>query len=236
MQPTADTQLSCPELLIVAGISGSGKSTFIKQLKLGRLPDDLILPEGVQDWPVIGSSPQVYPNNVRGLVLHYDMNGRKLYDGRDYRADPALDLVRHARAVTVVNIRPPRTRLVEQLSARESRRQERQRCEQARLIWRLAAPLHGAAEYVMPRPLMKVINRRIPFRDFGKRLEGKRRIYEQPGWLDDMYARWESYLDSVAQTGKPMRRIFIEPEAASFQWRVMRPAASVAVTESAISA
>jgi hypothetical protein len=40
-------------------------------------------------------------------------------------------------------------------------------------------------------------------------LQTKLRVYEQPGWTDDLYRRWGAYLDLVAQSGKPVQQIFV---------------------------
>lgn len=212
--------LDAPELVIVAGISGSGKSTFLKQIKSGRLPEGLVLPDGAQDWPVVGSSRPVFPQGAPGIILHYDMNGRNLWDGADYREDPALALVNRASAITVINLRPSPRRIISQLTNRESVKFEKQKREQGRLVWRLAAPAIQAADHILPTRLMKAIHRRTPFRNAPARLQKKLRVYEQPGWLDDLYARWGDYLNSIAQTGKPVQQIFIEPDDESFHWRL----------------
>jgi hypothetical protein len=209
-----------PDLIIVAGISGSGKSTFLKQLKSGRLPRRLVLPADVKGWPVVGSSQPIGPRGPEGVILHYDMNGRDLWNGADYHDDPALVLVGQARTIIVINLRPPLERLISQLTERESAKLEAQKRERSRLIWRLTAPAVRLALRILPPRIAKRVRQRTPFRYSEERLIKKLRVYKQPGWLDDLYARWGAYLDSVAQSGKQVRQIFLAPGVKSFCWRL----------------
>jgi hypothetical protein len=212
--------LDKPELVIIAGLSGSGKSAFLKQIKSDLLPEGVVLPDGVQDWPVVGSSRPDYPPGAPGFILHYDMNGRGLWDGAEYRDDPALVFVPWASALTVINLRPSPSQLTRQLTERENTKIAKRKREQSRLIWRLSILAIKVADRILPRHLTKAIRRRTPFRKTPEGLQKKLRLYEQPGWLEDIYARWAVYLDSVAQTGKPVRQIFIEPDEESFRWRL----------------
>jgi hypothetical protein len=77
-----------PDLIILAGVSGSGKTAFLRQLKSRRLPDGLVLPAGAADWPVvqIEAGKRVciqkmrraiaMPLRAQGVIVHYDLQGR----------------------------------------------------------------------------------------------------------------------------------------------------------------
>lgn len=211
------------DLIIVAGISGSGKSTFLEQIQSGYVPEGLVLPAGAKDWPVVGTKRPAWPANASGVILHYDMSGRGLWNGADFSDDAPLALIGRAKAVMVITLCPPIDCVIHQLTERESPklriRTEKLKRKQGQLIWRLSAPAMRAGDYVLPRRIMSAIRRRTPFCDVQEALHTKFRIYAQPGLIDELFTRWRAYLDSVARSGKPVQQIFLEPDTESFRWR-----------------
>ena len=207
------------DLIIIAGVSGSGKSTLLKDIKSGRLTRALALPVGVERWPVVGSSHCIPPSGAPGFILHYDMNGRGIWRGADFKDDPALSLIERANTITVINLRPSLGLLVKQLTDRELVRLEEQQRDRGRLIWRLTAPAVRIASLVLPRRTAKAIRRRTPFRYSEERLLNKLRVYQEPGWLDDIYARWAQYVTSVSSAGGSVRQIFLERDVGTTVWK-----------------
>ena len=225
-----------PDLIIVAGVSGSGKTAFLSQLKSGRLPDGLVLPVGAADWPIVQIEPgkrvciqklrrsitsrQSLPRRAQGVILHYDLKGWG--EGHsDFENDPALALVSLARAVTVINLRVSRDRIIRQLTDRETKKSAKYEREQGRLMWQLALPALKVADHILPKSFARVIRRHTPYRKsrFLERLEVKIRAYALPGRLEEIHSRWAAYLSSIEKAGKPMKQIFVEPEAEPFSWR-----------------
>jgi hypothetical protein len=228
LREKAQSEANAADLIIVAGISGSGKSTFLEQIQSGYLPEGLMLPDGAKDWPVVGTKRPDWPADAPGLILHYDMSGRGLWNGADYRNDAPLALIDRAKAVIVINLCPPIHRVIQQLKDRETPKVklklDKLKRRQNRSIWRWVARALRAGDVILPRRVINAIRRRTPFRNLEEHTQSKLRVYEQPGWLEDLYARWGAYLDTVTQSGKPVRQVFVEPEAGSFRWRVVRAA------------
>jgi hypothetical protein len=106
-------------LTIVAGVTSSGKSTFLQRLRQdAELRRELKLPE------VTASAS---PRTLKGLssrehghvLFHYDLLrpfGRAL---RTHWRDPALSILRSARRVNVLTIMTPQERLLAQLKQNE---------------------------------------------------------------------------------------------------------------------
>jgi hypothetical protein len=222
------SEAAAADLIIVAGVSGSGKSTFLEQIQSGYLPKGLVLPDGAKDWPVVGTKRPDWPAGAPGVILHYDMSGRGLWGGGDYRNDAPLALVDRAKSVIVINLCPSIHRVIQQLkdrqTSKEKLKQDKLRRQQRRLIWRWAGPALRLGDLILPRRVISAIRYRTPFRNVEEHTQSKLRVYEQPGWLEDLYKRWGAYLDSLAQTGKPVRQVFIEPDIGSFRWRVVAAA------------
>jgi hypothetical protein len=154
------------------------------------------------------------------------MSGRGLWDGGDYRDDVPLALVDRAKAIIVINLCPSIHRVIQQLkdrqTSKEKLKQDKLNRRQRRPIWRWAGPALRAGDLILPRRVITAIRRRTPFRNVEEHTQSKLRVYEQPGWLEALYGRWGAYLDSVAQSGKPVRQVFVEPDSESFRWRLVR--------------
>ncbi len=216
-------KVTLPHLVIVAGVSGSGKSTFVDQLQGHGLPDEIYrrLPAGVGDWPVVGSSMRpVFPHGAPGIVLQYDMNGRGLSKGRDFTDDPLLDGLENASVVTVVNLRPPPHLMIDQLVVREGGGRTKEQILDSASAWRLP---QGS------RAINRILRRWKPWIDQNRLFSCRRKInlYSQKGWLEGMYARWDAYLRALGAKGPAVEQIFLEPDPAErvgsvYAWRVAR--------------
>ena len=211
---------SYAHLVIVAGTSGSGKSTFVDQLRGHELPGEINarLPADIGDWPVVGSSMRpVFPRGAPGIVLQYDMNGRGVAAGRDFCDDPALFGVALAKAVTVINLRPPPDLMIDQLVAREGGGRTKEQILQETFTW---SPQRS---YLV----RKILRRWQPWIARKRRHSCRRKInlYNQDGWLDGLYERWQAYLRSLGTKGATIEQIFLEPDLSTqvgnaYSWRI----------------
>jgi hypothetical protein len=117
---------SISHVLIVAGPSGAGKSAFLSELAAGRLPQEIAchLPDGSHTWREVFSNapadwrPLLRPNagteQVSGITVHYDVTLMWTALDRALERDPFWDVLKSCEAVTVINIRPTRKRLLRQ--------------------------------------------------------------------------------------------------------------------------
>jgi hypothetical protein len=112
-------------LLIVSGVSGAGKSTFLRQLAKKELPDHIRaqFPPDAEKWVQLDFGIKLWlpiilqlakKSEISGLVLHYDLTRDQLLTG-GYHGDKVLSLLEVARDITVINLQPPFERLALQL-------------------------------------------------------------------------------------------------------------------------
>jgi hypothetical protein len=150
-------------------------------LAASRLPPEVrrLLPDGAERWPQTGTD-----RSRRGLrslmerervVLHYDIAAPARRQ-ESYAQDPVLAGIASARQVTVVEVRPPPDRLVEQIQSRSEAR-EAQRGWSSR-AWRRSA-LRSFLQ------LRKRLRR--------KNFPSKPLLYQQPGWVEACYGRWDAF-------------------------------------------
>jgi len=121
-------------VIVVAGLSGAGKSAFMRNVATGRLPAKIQeqLPASARMWVQSGHSypelkrfakhPDQFPwlvtdpKDLRdlGLILPYDLTRRSHAYVENYAADPLLQVVLMASEVLVINVRPEPDRLLRQ--------------------------------------------------------------------------------------------------------------------------
>jgi len=183
-------------LLLIAGPSGSGKSTFIAMLFASRLPPEVrqLLPAGAERWPKTSAD-----RSKRGLravsalenvILHYDIAG-PARRRESYAKDPVLAGLASARQVTVVEIRPPPDRLVNQFRSRSAAAEARWSWWRKR--WRRS----------VLQPLLRVAG---PLRRKSKPV-----LYLEPGWLEACYARWDAFIGETLTARDGAMLIRVEP-------------------------
>jgi hypothetical protein len=178
-------------LLLVCGPGGSGKSTFIEQLRSGRLPPELreLLPAGAESWPRMGSDRSERGlrmlRKAEHLILHYDIAARPRRQ-ESHVDDPVLAGVPAAKRLTVVDIRPGRERLLNQLSFRAAEAEARRGILSR--LWR-GAGLHDARHF-------RKLRRR-------RGLPTKASLYGEERWLETLYERWDGFLEAtLAERGE----------------------------------
>lgn len=124
------------DIILVAGPSAAGKTTFIQHLTAGRLPVPLrgMFPDGLDRWAKLEgnvfvkrgasvASESILPNIPQGagLIVHYDTVLIRRYGISSYHDDPVFVLLSRAQALIIVNISPPLPVLKSQFDARQSR-------------------------------------------------------------------------------------------------------------------
>jgi hypothetical protein len=130
LQPVNDTSFSrVRHLVVVAGPSGAGKTTFINHLTTEQLPKEI-----AERFPPTEKWVHVEDRDVRehgfsfltlaakrerveipDVVLHYKLTKTIYHD------DPALNVLKIAKTITVVTLRPRVERLISQLIHRDFR-------------------------------------------------------------------------------------------------------------------
>jgi hypothetical protein len=186
-------------LLLIAGPSGGGKSTFIAMLLASRLPPEVrqLLPPGAERWPKTSAD-----RSKRGLravgalenvILHYDIAG-PARRRESYAKDPVLAGLASARQVTVVEIRPPPDRLVNQFRSRSAAAEARWSWWRKR--WRRSVP-QALLHVVGP-----LLRNKVP---------SKPVLYGQPGWLEECYARWDAFIGETLAARDGAMLIRVEP-------------------------
>jgi len=191
-----------PHLLLVAGASGAGKTTFVRQLCAGTLPSELHskLPTA-NDWDRIegnrfvkrGIRPRLSDAATqarRGLVVHYDIVHIHRSEVENYADDPVFDLIPTADALTLINLRPSPTQLLEQLTNRQD------------IIRKEKGRMRGAWKALVLHPM-----RRLSLQLRGRNVPDKHDLYREAGWLDRCYAEWNRFVDTLP----PHRRLTVEP-------------------------
>ena len=133
-----DQTLGC--LLVVGGLSCSGKTTFIRALQQRALPRDILaaLPDGAPDWPEVGAKVSretrtgaTETTGSPGQILHCDLTCcyypalRELRPNKFWRTfhadDPTFKRsLAAAESIFVITVRPSRRQLLDQVSIRSA--------------------------------------------------------------------------------------------------------------------
>ncbi len=232
-------------LLVVAAPSGAGKTTFVNQLISRGSAADITahLPAGAEHWMRVkhGQHKQwlptvtTAPEDLSGVILEYDLTSRRA--AVSYQTDPALRLLRMARRITVVNLKAPAEQLITQIAYRETGARTKQSVSQRRLGWGLAYWVRSTLFAVLRRlsgalprsaidwfkQLPSIVQLWSALKRKGLFVKIKR--YEKSGWLEDVYLRWQVYLDAEAKAGARIEQVFLAPEALEkadqvYRWRI----------------
>jgi hypothetical protein len=234
-----------PHLLVVAGPSCVGKSTFLARLASGDLPTAVrsSLPERATSWPQVEAwelsrwlASRPAGEEVDGIAVHYDL--WRLRNPHIPRPDPELAALTAARAVTVVTLTSHRARLVSQLARRMRWLTGRPRSD--RLVVFLATVIHPrVALLTLTMTIAAVLPRRAAdgmlqwrlverlWGDFGASIWHRHAVeafaaYLRPGWLSGLEQDWLRLLNATLPAGSTI--IELEPSIASrvgpFEWQV----------------
>ncbi len=229
------TRRKIGHLLIVAGPTSSGKSSFLRALEEKRLNTALKekLPVSAHDWPQLGASkllnkektsqgdplPDYY---LEGLVLHYDLLRPYSTGTHSYERDQALDLLHCADQVTVVTIKPPREQLIRQLQESELSVSSSARARGSRQ--RITPSLKKLPSAKMLKKVAKAILR--PFGLFpAQKSAGHHHklasYYQDEQWLKSWYDRWSNFVKTAKSDAVLLT---VEPAAdQEFNWQLAKP-------------
>ncbi len=192
-------------LLVVSGISGVGKSTFIDQLHSNSLPPDLRaqLPTTCESWAQVegpdvrgmGADSLLRSEWIQsGLILHYEISDIHRNGLGCYELDPALELLSMTNEVCVVMLSAAQEQLIHQLKGRMAKRAHQRGW--LREIWRR----YG----------------KMPMKDAVGRLKGNRatprlRMYQDSDWLEECYLSWRAFVSSLAQDNASIKIVSVKP-------------------------
>jgi len=187
-------------VLIVAGPTAAGKSTFVKELTAGRL-EPLQTRVGIpklHEWPwlTMGSLVRRADVQLTEVILHYDFLWiYPSFDGQTPAAEKSLAaILNESREVSIVTLWTPPERLERQIIEGKL-----QTPLQPNSLQVLKAGIFRRLPYFAIRglsrfPFLKQINHWLPGRPFihHLRLLG---LYTRPNEVVAMYRRWFHFCD-----------------------------------------
>lgn len=202
---------------MVAGLSGSGKSTFMRALAQRRLPQDVLhfIPKMAGGWPHtsckfllehgIGEIPGG-DETPSGLVMHYNMSRPFALGLPDYRADKGLEFLYGLdAAIIVVTILTQREALIGHIRSR-------------------AVDAEWIAEEMADSPMLRRLRRQVraavcnrlgmPGLALKKGQLDLIRHYESPGNIEHWLENWEAFLEHLGKTRTSTRFVTVSPDPA----------------------
>lgn len=217
-------------LLVVTGPTSSGKSTLLDLIESGRVEGEIrsVLPEDVFGWNQFchreydASLDTSKDNPVKGLILHYDFMRpfKKFLSG--YEDDVISTLIDRANKVTVLVIKPENDVLLEQLKKGELDGNAMETKPVGLGLRRLlTSTFHMIPSGIRNRIKKKLFpNRNTSVTDFNKVLYFK---YQEEGWVDDWYRKFDRFLDGKARTGSDISRYFVQAARNNRnEWKVLK--------------
>jgi hypothetical protein len=200
-------------VLIVAGPTAAGKSTFVKELTAGRL-EPLQTRVGIpnlQEWPwlTMGSLVRRADVQLKEAILHYDFLWiYPSFDGQTPAAEKSLAaILNESREVSIVTLWTPPATLERHLIEGKLRvRLQANRVQGLKaLIFRRLPRLaiRGLAKF----PCLNSISRSLPGHAFLHHLLVLR-IYSRPDEVVAMYRRWLQFCDR--QISKTRAHVIVE--------------------------
>lgn len=221
-------------MIVVAGPSEAGKSTFLEQLARGQLRQQILdlLPERAGNWSQVHAlehsqwlPPLMDPRSplVTGLVLHYDLTRRFLPTIGAFANDPALNIIRRAISVTIIDIRADSDRLLRQWVHGKTRLGD----PKHRPFWRVLAWISECGQPA--RPWLRALRRRLhgratrPLRRLLRAVDRRLAAWQLPksgvivlylkdaGRIDALYRSWEAFIEQVRRDGTAVTRTCIRP-------------------------
>jgi hypothetical protein len=233
--------------VIVAGPSGAGKTTFLTELRAGRLEADVRrhLPVGVEAWPHVDSCiPRQWEpflvdadcsSRTTGFVVHYDMTRHWNRLEQDFSRDPFWQLLHRCECATLVLIQPSPSRLLRQWSLRRlgmAPWQVHMRRLVGRLAFSLLALLRRLRRKHPRRPQRLRYPRPVRFLKYVDHLLHRYRpaqtgsfdFYRRRRNVEDMMQAWDE-VTAALTAAFPVTRLHLVPDPAhkiahTFGWIV----------------
>ena len=240
-----DTKRARYELLVVAGLSGSGKSVFVSQLASRQLPAHILaeLPPGAEDWQqfsrqelmdLLAGSDQITPGLIFQCTIGSPHHTRKFaLRANDERSVHLFDW---ASSITIVHVKPTAERLLDQISQRKSAHQFRYASiygpltdafaaaargrlltAKKRLVWHLA--VYSGYSHLAPDNKQGKLRKLAAL---NKRMAWKTRKYQQSGFIERAHERWEDYVRRTSPSKCPIKEVFVRPAQGSIPGRDIR--------------
>jgi energy-coupling factor transporter ATP-binding protein EcfA2 len=113
-------------VIVIAGPSGAGKTTFLELLRRKMVPKTIaaLLPEDVDEWSVFEANNIASDFFIHGekQIVHYDTVDIRRYPQVRYNNDPRLSFLKECKNVLMITLQPKGEQLLEQFSQRQSMR------------------------------------------------------------------------------------------------------------------
>ena len=238
-----ETATPIAHLIVVAGLSSSGKSTFLRDLADKRLQPEILreLPSNADDWPQIEASQfsKWLPNitsesgKTSGLVLHYDLN--RIHKVGAYHNDPSLRVLKLAVQVTSITLRPNVNCLKANLKRLRLEAKDKGKEISPQFVWGAARVATAALvnfSRLLGDELINRIRRQPLIANVWSKLNRAanvkhwRRIaqYGDEKGLSTIYATWDAYIASTQSQDCNIRKLTIDyrDDAAAPGLRVWR--------------
>ncbi len=227
-------ELYIDHLVIITGPTSSGKSTLIRSVASGKLDEDTrkIFPNDINSWPMVPAMKHITDKYVRkmnatpdnplhGMVLHYDFLRpfKKILNG--YQDDNIDFLINNSNRVTVYIIKPDPEALLSQLTRGELDGKTMKRKPAGMTLRKWLTRLFSIIPESTRKSLKKLVffNRKSSVTDFNQLLYFK---YQEQGWVDGWYEKFDAYLSDKAASGKQVVRHYVKPSARnSHSWKVI---------------
>lgn len=186
--------------LLVSGLSGSGKSTFLKLLQDGKISAEIRerLPKGCETWRVISSNSFRSPGgevDISKSILHYDTVFAYRMRIEDYAQDPPLKTLEALDDLTIVTLELSREQLIAQFNHRFEGKLQKKAF--VRRIWR--------------RHLHLPVRRTLAYFGVTSMLRDTEDLYSDSNWLIERSLKWETYIRSLASAKPAVRIVRIRP-------------------------
>lgn len=193
-------------VLVVSGLSGVGKSTFINRFLSGSLADDvaLQLPKASPGWYLINEGICVkkrlsldgalstIPPTCSNLMIHYDATIVFRCGLRGYEDDPLLGICEYASTVIILVLNAPPAQILAQYYSRQRKQKFR-----IKKMW----------NNFVRKPIGKLSRRALGI-NF---CESAADLYINEDAVRYYYSRWLDYVTELEKRHEGVRVIHIQP-------------------------
>ena len=232
------------DLLVVAGLSGAGKSVFVSQLASRQLPAHIMaeLPPGAENWRQLKRSPydfyaesgEIIPGLIFECTIGSPHFARKFVVVAN--DEQSVHLFDWASSITIVHLKPTAERLLDQIShRRRAHRLKYASADGSTLLGAFAAAVEGRLD-IAKKHLAWLFAfyfgyTRRKLEALENRTAWKRRKYQRRGFVESAYERWEDYVRRASAHKGPIKEIFVRPArdaipGEDIRWERARPSVS----------